>query len=136
MRIRAGDNQWCRCLPNLWNFDVTKLKRDHLAVRLSMLVPREIRFSRLRDVLWYPNFSERDEGRLPNNIEKYEQKKNIAYLYIFHSARFRFSFGPETTNVWQSHEIRERISLDAHCPVVPLESELVTMGSDLGSIVL
>lgn len=41
---------------------------------------------------------------------------------------FCFSFGPETTNVWQLREIRERISLDTHCPVVLLESELVTMG--------
>lgn len=52
------------------------------------------------------------------------------------SLLWRVSFGSEATSVWQLHEIRGRISLDVHCPVVPLEPEPVTMGSDFGSIVL
>lgn len=130
-----------RYSPNLRSFDVTSLRRDHLAARLPTLYSSGY-CSTLEITYNVQNLSH----RLANNIKNAPDGKisllacghyRISVLRpSFDRHVLRFSFGSETTSVWQLHEIRERISLDAHCPVMPLEPKPATMGSDLGSIVL
>lgn len=134
-----------RYSPNLRSFDVTSLRRGHLAARLPILTHQDIvRLWRLRTVC--QNLSR----RLADSTESAPDVKTSFLAPSFLSSLSHPSFvsiyltiGTSSASLlgrkplaFGSYEIRERITLDAHCPVIPLEPKPATMGSDLGSIVL